>query len=109
MKRQRIMVPVWVDLDPVPGTFHTVASARQTVIRIVNDSIPHYHPALQKEPRGDNSIEGLERLAISLGAAICGEPSPPEATSECIRLVEHYGEHRDDTGGTWPNYRATTF
>ena len=46
MKRERIRLEVEVDLDPVPGTFHTKESARDTTARILMEMIPHYHPAV---------------------------------------------------------------
>lgn len=45
MKRKRITIEIDVDLDPVPGTFHTPESARDTVERILVERIPHYNPA----------------------------------------------------------------
>lgn len=44
MDRERIMLSVMVDLDPVPGTFHTPESARDSVQAILLSSIPHYEP-----------------------------------------------------------------
>lgn len=42
--RKRVQLTVEIDLDPVPGTFHTVDSAREQVQRILRESIPHYRP-----------------------------------------------------------------
>lgn len=44
MERTRIKLTVYVDLDPVPGTFHTKESAQNAVRNILNGSIPHYNP-----------------------------------------------------------------
>lgn len=44
MNRTRIMLATFVDLDPVPGTFHTADSARSCVNGILQQSIPHYTP-----------------------------------------------------------------
>ena len=44
MKRRRIKLEVWVDLDNVPGTFHTKDSARNVVANLLNQSIDHYNP-----------------------------------------------------------------
>lgn len=46
MARERIMLEVWVDLDPVPGIFHTKESAQHCVRNILNNSIPHYNPTV---------------------------------------------------------------
>ncbi len=46
MDRTRIKLGVYVDLDPVPGTFHSADSSRNQVSRILNESIPHYKPTV---------------------------------------------------------------
>jgi hypothetical protein len=32
----------------------------------------------------------------------CGAGGPREATSDCVLTNGHDGDHRDDSGGTWP-------
>lgn len=44
MNRTRVMLATYVDLDPVPGTFHTVESARHCTNAILQHSIGHYTP-----------------------------------------------------------------
>jgi hypothetical protein len=44
MERKRIKLEVYMDLDPVPGTFHTKESARNQIAAILNQSIPWYNP-----------------------------------------------------------------
>lgn len=44
MQRKRIKLEVYIDLDPVPGTFHSKESARNQVAAILNEAIPHYLP-----------------------------------------------------------------
>jgi hypothetical protein len=44
MKRTRIKLEVYVDLDPVPGTFHSKESARNVIDNMLKHSIPHYNP-----------------------------------------------------------------
>jgi hypothetical protein len=44
MERKRILLHVYVDLDPMPGTFHTTESAQNAVRSILNDRISHYNP-----------------------------------------------------------------
>lgn len=46
MTRTRICLMVEIDLDPVPGTFHTPASAREQVERVLNATVSHYHPTV---------------------------------------------------------------
>ena len=46
MARERIMLEVCVDLDPVPGVFHTKESAAYAVKNILTNSIPHYNPTV---------------------------------------------------------------
>lgn len=41
---EQISVEVIVDLDPVPGAFHTEESAQKAIQAILLDRIPHYHP-----------------------------------------------------------------
>ena len=44
MNRTRAMLAVYVDLDPIPGTFHTADSARNAIGGMLKQSIPHYTP-----------------------------------------------------------------
>jgi len=45
-ERTRIKLEVYVELDGVPGTFHTKESARQIVEAILKQQIPHYNPSV---------------------------------------------------------------
>lgn len=47
MERIRIKLEVEVDLDPLPGTFHTAESAREVVFSYLTYVIPHYHPEVK--------------------------------------------------------------
>lgn len=49
MERARIMLAVYVDLDPTPGTFHSAESAQSVVRKLLLDSIPHYKPIVSIE------------------------------------------------------------
>lgn len=42
----RIRLDVWVDLDPVPGQFHTAESAKTSIGIILLQRIPHYNPVV---------------------------------------------------------------
>lgn len=42
----RIKLAVYVDLDPVPGTFSTANSARAAVEAILKNQIEHYNPGV---------------------------------------------------------------
>ena len=46
-----LTIVVEVQLDPVPGTFHTEESAQEVVERllqhVLNTNIPHYHPVVK--------------------------------------------------------------
>jgi hypothetical protein len=44
MERTRIKLEVYLDLDPVPGAFHTKESAQHHVKTLLNGAIPHYNP-----------------------------------------------------------------
>jgi hypothetical protein len=46
MERTRIKLEVYVDLDPVPGAFHTKESAQNGIRTILNGAIPHYNPVV---------------------------------------------------------------
>lgn len=49
MKKTRIKLAVYVDLDPVPGAFHSAESARNAVAHQLMDAIPHYNPMVSIE------------------------------------------------------------
>lgn len=44
MPRTRVRLDVYVDLDPVPGAFHSMDSARNCVGAILRNGIPQYNP-----------------------------------------------------------------
>lgn len=46
MPRTRVKLEVYVDLDPIPGTFHSVDSARNNVAGILSHQISHYNPTV---------------------------------------------------------------
>jgi len=49
-KKNRILLKVYVDLDPVPGAFHTKESARAIIGQILAERIPHYNPRVSVTP-----------------------------------------------------------
>ncbi len=49
MKRTRIKLAVYVDLDPMPGTFHSAESAQNAVRGLLLHSIEHYDPMVSIE------------------------------------------------------------
>lgn len=53
MSRERVEITVQVDLDPVPGTFHTAEDAQRQVGRILSDAIPHYNPQVMLGSHGN--------------------------------------------------------
>lgn len=48
---ERIMLTVLVDLDRIPGTFHTPESAQENVEAILRSSIGHYNPVVILEKK----------------------------------------------------------
>lgn len=44
MRKRVAALLVLVELDDVPGTMHTVESAKESVQRFLEDRIPHYEP-----------------------------------------------------------------
>lgn len=51
MERQRALFVLMVELDPVPGTFHNLQSAKESIEQILMDRIPHYKPTIIFEQR----------------------------------------------------------
>ena len=47
MERKRIKLVVEVDLDPVPGAFHTKEDACFRIQQLLMNAIPHYDPATE--------------------------------------------------------------
>lgn len=52
----RIKLEVFVNLDEVPGTFHTPKSARETVGSILRDRIGHYDPIVEVGSLGPRPV-----------------------------------------------------
>lgn len=48
--RTRVAVTIIIDLDPVPGAFHTPESARQLIEGMILNAAPHYNPVVILEP-----------------------------------------------------------
>jgi len=46
MDTHRISLTVMVDLDPVPGAFHTRASAEEHIQALLLSTIGHYNPVV---------------------------------------------------------------
>lgn len=57
MERTRIKLAVYVDLDPVPGTFGSADSARNMVNAMLQSQIPHYNPVVSIESYDTSAIE----------------------------------------------------
>ncbi len=49
MPRDRVGLFVMVDLDPIPGAFHTAKQAEEAVQAILLNAIPHYAPVVVLE------------------------------------------------------------
>lgn len=47
MKGKPVVLQVTVLNDPVPGTFHTLDSIQETVQRILDGAVGHYHPKVE--------------------------------------------------------------
>lgn len=47
--RKTVTLIVKVELDDVPGTFHTPESAERVVQQILENAIPHYNPEVELE------------------------------------------------------------
>jgi hypothetical protein len=46
IKRERVMLNVMINLDPVPGTMHTAESAQESIQAILLSSVGHYDPVV---------------------------------------------------------------
>lgn len=51
MERTRIRLGVYVDLDPMPGAFHTVQSAKSHMLSVLGQAIGHYNPSVVIDSR----------------------------------------------------------
>jgi hypothetical protein len=51
MARQTVSLIVTVELDDVPGEFHTPESAERVIQIILENAIPHYNPEVELESR----------------------------------------------------------
>ncbi len=51
MQRTRITLEVDVDLDPVPGNFHTPEQAERAIFGLLHMRIPHYDPTVKIQDR----------------------------------------------------------
>jgi hypothetical protein len=47
--RTQVTLIVKVDLDDVPGAFHTAEQAQRTIQYLLDQSIPHYNPEVELE------------------------------------------------------------
>ena len=50
MSSNRVALVVYVDLDPLPGAFHTAESALNNVRGILENQIDHYNPVVAHAP-----------------------------------------------------------
>lgn len=57
-----------VQLDAVPGLFHTPGSAKRTVEQILNDRIGHYQPQVVT---CDRCLPGVPAVGRINGLALC--------------------------------------
>lgn len=58
--RRRVALVVFVDLDPVPGDFHTSESAVENVQEALNWSIGHYNPQVLMAPPHMQPLSNVE-------------------------------------------------
>lgn len=50
MPTRKTVLLIQVDLDAVPGAFHTPESAKTHIQNILNGTIPHYDPQVRRLP-----------------------------------------------------------
>lgn len=61
MDRTRIKLAVYVDLDPIPGAFHSADNAQHHVRNMLNEAIPHYNPAVSIESYDSSEQHGEQK------------------------------------------------
>lgn len=49
-RRKRVKLEVEIDLDPVPGEFHTDKSARDAIRIVLYHRFGHYNPTVDIKP-----------------------------------------------------------
>lgn len=85
--KQRTALLVYVDLDPVPGAFHTERSARDNLAGLLDNAIGHYNPIVAYAP---DSVQPPNR------------PRPIEDSQEIQRPIAN-----DPVAGSAPDNTAT--
>ena len=50
MQKDRIELTVLVDLDPIPGAFHTAEDAKDRIQAMLLNNIGHYNPVVLNNP-----------------------------------------------------------
>jgi hypothetical protein len=65
MKKTRIKLGVYLNLDPIPGAFHTADNARNHVAHMLRDSIEHYDPVVSVDSY-DTSVSRPEQDTLRL-------------------------------------------
>lgn len=72
MKAKRAKLVVRVDLNPDPGNFYTISSARDNVARILSNAIPDNNPLVsvkaekKKTGRGKNDAYTVKSFLLDL-------------------------------------------
>lgn len=81
------MLQVFVDLDNVPGEFHTETSAANVVENILKRSIPHYNPVVSSPLSIEDAGPALaELLRISIRHSL---------ETQDVELADDAKEHYD--------------
>ncbi len=76
MSENRVMLQVFVDLDAVPGEFHTREQACSALERLLKMAIPHYNPVVLNSAGREEALQALEELE-EYGVAFANEGSGP--------------------------------
>lgn len=77
MERKTVKFTVSVELDPLPGAFHTEESARLWIEAILENILPHYNPQVSSEavttnPDVKNAVQALYDDAIAFAGEMFG-------------------------------------
>ena len=87
MKRTRVKLAVYVDLDPLPGGFHTAESAQHNIRALLDHQILHYKPTVSIESY--DTRKGSE-IEMRFGQANNNWTSKFEHNIAFIRSIQSY-------------------
>src|SRR6478735_10634894 len=97
MKRTRITLEIDVDLDPVPGNFHTAEQAERAIFGLLHMRIPHYDPTVKIQESKLEQAEDLdfmsqEQRINAYALKLAMERDPNADKYELARLARKFAD-----------------